>query len=315
MLEYDRVLGWRAAPNLDLRYDVLDAAGDRSTVRLRTNEHGFRRWGDVAAERPKILVVGDSFTFARHVTQSETYYALMAEALDAELFVYGGEGYGTVQEYLLIDAYIDQIGPDIVLLQFCSNDFYGNDLELERNTARHNNVKRRPFFRSNGTVYYGFPKRPEWLWSFAYARSRFLYSILFRIDRASAPFRALPEAEQKVRKLGEDYDLFRRSVETTGVIFDSLKQRCGEVPVYGFLAGKGVTSQQSFYRLAPGRGIVVLEGVAEAVLHAERGGRVVRSEDGAHWNREGHRICAELLIPRLREALALVAEGKGRPRR
>jgi alkylation response protein AidB-like acyl-CoA dehydrogenase len=48
--------------------------------------------------------------------------------------VYGGHGYGTLQEYLVIDKYIDEIKPDLILLQVCSNDFT-NNLENEAKSS------------------------------------------------------------------------------------------------------------------------------------------------------------------------------------
>lgn len=101
--EWDEDLGWRTVGNLDLRYSVGDGRGAFTQVRLETDALGFRMAGLAASRRPKILVLGDSFTFAREVSQDQTYYAHLAKELDAELFVYGCEGYGTLQEYMILE--------------------------------------------------------------------------------------------------------------------------------------------------------------------------------------------------------------------
>src|SRR5437867_3136868 len=102
---------------------------------------GFRRFGDPSSSRPKLLVVGDSFTHALEVSDDKTYYALLGDRLGAEVFAYGAGGYGTLQESLVLDEYVDIIKPDAILWQFCSNDFVNNDLELE-SMSYYNSTKR-----------------------------------------------------------------------------------------------------------------------------------------------------------------------------
>ena len=40
----------------------------------------------------------------------------------------GGGGYGTLQQYLLLKKYFNKINPDIIIHQFCENDFEINGL-------------------------------------------------------------------------------------------------------------------------------------------------------------------------------------------
>ena len=54
--------------------------------------------------RFKILVVGDSFTHGLEVPKDQMYYSALGRALNAEIFAYGGGGYGTLQELLVADA-------------------------------------------------------------------------------------------------------------------------------------------------------------------------------------------------------------------
>jgi len=57
------------------------------------------------------------------VSDEDTYYAIIKRKLDAEVFAYGAGGFGTLQEYMILDRYVDMIHPSLILWQFCLNDF------------------------------------------------------------------------------------------------------------------------------------------------------------------------------------------------
>jgi hypothetical protein len=57
------------------------------------------------------------------VSDGDTYYAIIKRKLDAEVFAYGAGGFGTLQEYMILDRYVDMIHPSLILWQFCLNDF------------------------------------------------------------------------------------------------------------------------------------------------------------------------------------------------
>ena len=145
-IEPDPHLGWRSIPNLDVTKRATDARGNSYPLRVRTNALGFRRFGDTTrTDRLRLLVLGDSFTQAVEVSDDKTYFAHLSNALHADVFAYGCGGYGTVQEYLVLDQYVDRIQPDAVLLQYCSNDFINNDYALELQSLGNNNAMRRPY--------------------------------------------------------------------------------------------------------------------------------------------------------------------------
>src|SRR5262245_7331749 len=112
-LALDETLGWRARENY--RFDGFkeNADGTQYPVHLTQNEYGFRMFGDVRSKRSKILVIGDSFTHAIQVSDDKTYYAYIRDILQTEVFAYGGDGYGTLQEYMMLDSYFDRIKPDL----------------------------------------------------------------------------------------------------------------------------------------------------------------------------------------------------------
>ena len=58
-----------------------------------------------------------------------------------------------------------------------------------------------------------------------------------------------------------------------------------------------------FRQLAGEQGIVLIEGVFDALRVAEQHGIVTRAEDGAHWSEAGHAVVGEHLAGALRGQL------------
>ncbi|OGW74633.1 MAG: hypothetical protein A2Z72_06215 [Omnitrophica bacterium RBG_13_46_9] len=118
---------------------------------------GKKVFGDTKSVKYKIFVVGDSVTNGYGVEEKNMYYSIIGKELDAEIFVYGGRGYGTLQEYMVIDRYFDEINPDLVILQTYGNDFINNLWELETASFFNKNLMIRPYL-INGKFEYRFPK-------------------------------------------------------------------------------------------------------------------------------------------------------------
>ena len=74
------------------------------------------------------------------------------------MFAYGTGGYGTLQEYLVLDEVIDEIQPTMILWQFCTNDFINNDHDLEVASTLNNNGWIRPYWEK-GQAQLRSPKR------------------------------------------------------------------------------------------------------------------------------------------------------------
>jgi hypothetical protein len=70
---------------------------------------GKEATGDISTKKFRIFFVGDSFTDGCGVKTEHVYFSIIKKNLDAEVFAYGGKGYGTLQEYLVIDSYINRI--------------------------------------------------------------------------------------------------------------------------------------------------------------------------------------------------------------
>lgn len=139
----DPVLGGKLRPNAK---GIFSKEG-RSYV--QTNSLGFRdrEWESNQASRQlRIAVLGDSYTEAVQVEQSQTFCRVAERNLRAEfpaknieVMNFGVSGYGTAQELILFREVVRDFAPSIVVVAFLS----GNDV---RNNSKALEPKSRPFF-------------------------------------------------------------------------------------------------------------------------------------------------------------------------
>lgn len=121
---------------------------DEGDAFVRINSAGFRdREHSVAkpARTLRIAVLGDSMTEARQVDVSQTFWSILEQNLlrcsglgdrVPEVMNFGVSGYGTAQEYLLMER-VWRFQPDVVLLAFYpGNDVLNNSRELEHSTQK-----------------------------------------------------------------------------------------------------------------------------------------------------------------------------------
>lgn len=143
----DTQLGWRLRPGIEGRYT------DEGDAYLKINAAGWRDREHPVEKLPgvyRIAVLGDSYSEARQVPAEKTFWALLPERLERcgfqpgkriEALNFGVSGYGTAQEYLLLQSTAIRYRPDLVLLQFTNgNDVRNNSYALEPE-------KNKPFFR------------------------------------------------------------------------------------------------------------------------------------------------------------------------
>lgn len=295
----EKKLGWRVSENYSMRFEARDAAGQKYPVNYRTNEYGFRLFGMLETHRTKILILGDSFTHAMSISGGKTYGAHIGRWVGAEVFVYGGGGFGSLQEYLILDEYIDLIRPDLILWQFCANDFVNNCYELELLSWANSNGTRRPYLKEDGTLFYAIPRKAQRLHEFANAYSELLYFVLTRLGRLSATRADSVETiiiRQKGRHAG-----FQKSIRITEQIMRKARQRAGDVPLLVFSVDKTEPMYSALVQLVEDSHAQLLEGVPERIEEAEKAGQVTRVADGSHWSELGHELCAQTIVEYLQK--------------
>jgi hypothetical protein len=293
----DPHLGWRATAHY--KQDLLDTTQRGVVYRVHRSQgpQGFRSYGDVRARRPKVLVIGDSFTHASAVSDDKTYHALLRKKLGLEVFAYGAGGYGTLQEYLILDEVFNDIRPTMLLWQFCSNDFINNDHALEVASTRHNNGWTRPYWE-DGHIVFRSPKPAsmqirEWI----HHHSRFLYFLVSRVDRLRAQA-ASESVERVIARKGMAHPEFARSVHITDELMGQVRARVGAIPIYAFSCDADQPYTAAFETIASHHGIQYLKDVPDSVQEALDKGLDVLASDG-HWNELGHALIAEKLAKHL----------------
>ena len=258
---------------------------------------GKRIWGDLSTKKFKIFIVGDSYTEGCcGLKEEELYYNVIKNKLEVELFIYGAGGYGTLQEYLIIDRFIDQIKPDLVLLQVCSNDFIDNVWLLESASFINCHYMVKPYYE-NGRIEYRYPRGPILLRRYLTFYSRLVYLILERIDMFLAELakrRIIQTVEFKIEG-GADLEQFRQSVLVTSELLEKIKSRCGRDLLIAFLVNDIEPYFSRFKLMFKKFGIEFVEEIPRVIRNAEMQGNKLRLPDGGHWNKDGNRICGEYL--------------------
>src|SRR5262249_39998242 len=135
-------------------HTVQDQPGQFRTVENTFFKAGFKRWGNLNPPSPKVFILGDSFTEMGLVSNGEEWYGYLEKAFNTvEWFVHGTGGHGSLQEYMVLNDYIDQIKPNLILWQFCPNDYADNFYPWDRKTYPHNNFGIRPYLEHGQIVY------------------------------------------------------------------------------------------------------------------------------------------------------------------
>ena len=82
--------------------------------------------------------MGDSFTVGPYASDDQMYSSEIKKIfkknnLNYNWFVMGSAGWGTLQQYMYLEKKINNIKPDILIHQFCDNDFVNNSMKIEEN--------------------------------------------------------------------------------------------------------------------------------------------------------------------------------------
>jgi hypothetical protein len=277
---------WRLPRNTTIF--VIDHDNFSRNVTSTYFEHGFKRWGDVSTNKTKVLLIGDSYTQSVYVKNGEEYYAYLEEEFDdVEWFVFGHGGYGSLQEFMILDEFFDEIKPDVILWQFCSgNDFINNDFDMEKRYFPHappsrpyligDNIEHRvpsPFLnlrKSSKIIDFGF-----WIYQ-TDAKKRYAYKKRGWLKRIE------PSEEEK-----------NRMINVTIRILKLARNVNEDTPFYFFNIDPIV-----YYRtkeICEKVGFTCIEGVGEK-LDSINQKKNIRTITHAHWNVEGNKVLGGLLI-------------------
>jgi hypothetical protein len=270
-------------------------------MRVRADDilgwEGEKVFGDPSAGRLTLFVTGDSFTESWHIPRALRYHSVLGRMLNVEVFVNSAGGYGTLQEYLVLDRYLPEIAPNVVLLQVHSNDFINNSWTLERASYFNNNMAIRPYLIGD-VIEYHFPARFGGPRLFLAAHSRAFYEAIVAVDRLGSDLAHrgyLHTVESDIALRGLTFDPFRESVRTTGHLIARMKARLGTTPLVAVPADYGGVFFEQWRRIFLEHEIPFLESPALRILEAEQAGAKPRPSNNPHWNTEGHEIVGRVL--------------------
>ena len=247
-----------------------------------------------------MLVLGDSFTQMEWVSNGEEWYAYLEKAFDnLELFVYGAGGYGTLQEFMVLNDYMDVINPDIILWQFSNNDYFNNVFEIDRAKYPDNNFGVRPYLEE-GEIVYRMPMQYGTLRKYSAIADRFLRNHDAKLKTEMRKLKELPPndykkiIEEKQRHFNQVRKKYRqREIETTLEIFSLVKQRAGDALVFLFCVGRMDEVLKSICQKTE---IVCIPKIGDTVFDKIRDGVELKVVNDGHWNKAGNALAGSLLV-------------------
>jgi lysophospholipase L1-like esterase len=302
--ESDPVLGWRGKRDWTARFrrqdfDALIAHGP----------DGWRRPDPPQPPNPtwRVLFLGDSFTWGWGVSQGELFSDELQRRLPATAAVFnrGINGFGTSQEYLLMQRELAERKYDAVALMFFHNDV-GDNVNPKRG--------RRPLYELDGERLVPRNQPPRRL---IHPLQRFLkdhsrafqtldveISMLLRslnlddpdpeptIDPTDVDYRDLPGAAVTMRLLAE----MKRLAAAHGAQFflvylphiSEITERTSIFPY--------IRAVHAMIRDVAAREGIPLIDLSESFYARAGQGQVLVFPHDEHWTAAGHRVAAEALL-------------------
>ena len=163
-LEQDSILGWKLKKNLRIKKLEKDFYGNEYSVNFLTNEHGIISTYNNKNNNKnyEILIIGDSFSTDPYVSTDQMWFSQLSKNLkkkynlDILTNVVGAGGYGSLQQYKLTKILKNKklIDPNLIIFQFCSNDFNNNSIEIEKKIGNMNQYLRRPYLSKDNKIFY-----------------------------------------------------------------------------------------------------------------------------------------------------------------
>lgn len=297
--EIDKKLGWLPKSNYLFEGEMASLDGQTYPVRMTTNENGFRNTGNGKKSENGIFIIGDSFTQAVEVSDDKTYFAHLENSLNKTVHAFGMSGYGTLQEMLILEKYIDKIDPSTVIIQFCSNDFIDNEIELERNAIYHVGL-RRPYIDTEGNITYQTPLKGL---NRLIAKTNFLKfcSEKFNRIKQKAGIKKRNSSEEKIGELRQEFPAYKSSLDKTNYLLQRIKSIVGpDRNLLLFCADTFEPQQNDIKSICEKTGIPFLMFPKEQ-MESTRNTQEVYTQDGFHWNETGHKIIGNVLEQKLIE--------------
>ena len=261
--QYDADLGWMPIPGSS------SVVTNARAVHARHNSLGLRDDEFTLDAKPTIVFLGDSFVWGLDAEAGERFSELLKPRIpDYKILAAGVSGYGTDQEYLLLQKLWPRVKPAVVVLIFCTD----NDRADNSTNIRYEGYQK-PYFvtGADGTLELAgqpVPKsrlqaiKEDW-WVRHSWIARLANAVYLKLKH---PVLLVPDPTERL------VDKIRQFVEANGARFLVGLQKT-DATLVGHLKAAGVP-------------YVTFDG-ADAYLGASV---------GHHWTPEGHKLVAERLL-------------------
>jgi len=261
--QYDADLGWMPIPGSS------SVVTNARAVHARHNSLGLRDDEFTLDAKPTIVFLGDSFVWGLDAEAGERFSELLKPRIpDYKILAAGVSGYGTDQEYLLLQKLWPRVKPAVVVLIFCTD----NDRADNSTNIRYEGYQK-PYFvtGADGTLELAgqpVPKsrlqaiKEDW-WVRHSWLARLANAVYLKLKH---PVLLVPDPTERL------VDKIRQFVEANGARFLVGLQKT-DAKLVGHLKAAGVP-------------YVTFDGA-----DAYPGASV-----GHHWTPEGHKLVAERLL-------------------
>lgn len=141
----DEKYGWSLNLNFKER-PIKNKCGEE--VIMKPPKHNliikFPKYEDA---KKTVLFIGDSYTHAHEVSSGSAYHDVFEEMGKGKYRVFTAAvgGFGTLQQYMFLKDVYEEIKPDYIIWQMCSNDIENNVFELD-SASFFNNQRPRPYY-------------------------------------------------------------------------------------------------------------------------------------------------------------------------
>ncbi len=282
---YDPVLGWSHNPGQKGVLHHVDW-----TIHISINSQGLRdkEYPIQRTGKRRMLVIGDSYAWGFGVEQNQCFSKILErDHPDWEIINAGVSGYGTDQEYLYLKEHGLKYRPDIVLLEFYSND-------IETNARGEDSWYFKPYFvEENGSLV--LKNSPVPGATLRQRMDRLLYGRTYLLEKiyGSAVNAA---AALKSRLVGAESEnsaavLLERGAGVTRRLLGAIKELCESQGSRFVIVSVPMSVQyRAFLQDACRK-----EDIKCLPLDSyfESTGRITRFPHDRHWNPAGHEIAAK----------------------
>jgi hypothetical protein len=286
----DKKLGWILNKSIKKKFTAKSKKNRNYEIDYNSSEKfGFRHYDNKKNFDKTILILGDSFTVGPYASNDQMYFSEIKRIfeknnLNYNWYVMGSAGWGTLQQYIYLKNNIDHIKPDILVHQFCHNDFYNNSIKIEENTYLRSQYIFRPFWVDKKIIYKNnlFHK----LYKFLYTNSFVFKTIDNLITNKQY------QKNKSYFKKNYSKEEYNEAINITDLLIKKIKYLVGDKKLYFIVDcyNKENVINKSFQKIFSENELFGLTKPLIELKKAEEKGEDIFFFDGSHLNDIGNKI-------------------------